>query len=70
MTARRIDVVAGELRSTGMPSAEARRGAAVAVAVYVGWWQLHAVLPQDAHVGRDARPHAEVLWLICEASLP
>jgi AcrR family transcriptional regulator len=70
VTTRRIDFVAGELHSTGMPRAEARRRAAVAVAAYVGWWQLNAVLPEDAPVGRDGRQHAEVLWLICEAALP
>jgi AcrR family transcriptional regulator len=70
VTARRIDYVAGELEETGMPRAEARRRAAVAVAAYVGWWQLNAVLPQDAPVGPPGRRHAEVLWLICEAALP
>ena len=70
VTSRRIDFVAGELHSTGMPRAEARRRAAVAVAAYVGWWQLNAVLPEDAPVGRGGRQHAEVLWLICEAALP
>jgi AcrR family transcriptional regulator len=70
VTARRIDFVADELHSTGMPRAEARRRAAVAVAAYVGWWQLNAVLPKDAPVGRDGRQHAKVLWLICEAALP
>jgi AcrR family transcriptional regulator len=70
VTSRRIDFVAGELHSTGMPRAEARRRAAVAVAAYVGWWQLNAVLPEDAPVGRDGRQHAKVLWLICEAALP
>ena len=70
VTSRRIDFVAGELHSTGMPRAEARRRAAVAVAAYVGWWQLNAVLPADAPVGRAGRQHAKVLWLICEAALP
>ena len=70
VTSRRIDFVAGELCSTGMPRAEARRRAAVAVAAYVGWWQLNAVLPEDAPVGRAGREHAKVLWLICEAALP
>lgn len=70
VTSRRIDFVAGELHGTGMPRAEARRRAAVAVAAYVGWWQLNAVLPEDAPVGRDGRQHAKVLWLICEAALP
>ena len=70
VTARRIDFVASELQGTGMARAEARRRAAVAVAAYVGWWQLNAVLPQDAPVGRAARQHAKVLWLICEAALP
>jgi AcrR family transcriptional regulator len=69
VTSRRIDFVASELCSTGMPRAEARRRAAVAVAAYVGWWQVNAVLPQDAPVGRAAREHAQVLWLICEAAL-
>jgi hypothetical protein len=69
VTSRRIDFVAGELCSTGMPQPEARRRAAVAVAAYVGWWQLNAVLPQDAPVGPAARDHARVLWLICEAAL-
>jgi AcrR family transcriptional regulator len=69
VTSRRIDFVAGELCSTGMPRAEARRRAAVAVAAYVGWWQLNAVLPEDAPVGAAAREHAQVLWLICEAAL-
>ena len=70
VTARRIGFVADELQATGMPRAEARRRATVAVAAYVGWWQLHAVLPEDAPVGRAAREHAKVLWLICEAALP
>ncbi len=70
VTSRRIDFVAGELESGGMPRAEARRRAAVAVAAYVGWWQLNAVLPEDAPVGRDGREHAKVLWLICEGALP
>jgi AcrR family transcriptional regulator len=70
VTSRRIDFVAGELQATGRPRAEARRRAAVAVAAYIGWWQLNAVLPEDAPVGRDARRHAEVLWLISEAALP
>ena len=70
VTARRIDFVTDELQSTGMPRAEARQRAAVAVAAYVGWWQLHAVLPEDAPVGRAGREHAKVLWLICEAALP
>jgi AcrR family transcriptional regulator len=70
VTSRRIDFVAGELHSTGMPRAEARRRAAVLVAAYIGWWQLNAVLPEDAPVGRDGRQHAEVLRLICEAALP
>ena len=70
VTARRIDFVADGLQSTGMPRAEARRRAAVAVAAYVGWWQLHAVLPEDAPVGRAGREHAKVLWLVCEAALP
>ena len=70
VTARRIDFVADELQRTGMPRAEARRRAAVAVAAYVGWWQLHAVLPEDAPVGRAGREHAKVLWLVCEAALP
>ncbi len=70
VTSRRIDFVAGELESTGMPPAEARRRAAVAVAAYIGWWQLNAVLPEDAPVGPGSRPHATVLWLICEAALP
>ncbi len=70
VTSRRIDFVAGELHSTGMPRAEARRRAAVAVAAYIGWWQLNAVLPEDAPLGRDGRQHAKVLWLICEAALP
>lgn len=70
VTARRIDFVAGELQRTGMARAEARRRAAVAVAAYVGWWQLHAVLPEDAPVGRAGREHAKVLWLVCEAALP
>lgn len=70
VTARRIDFVAGELQRTGMPRAEARRRAAVAVAAYVGWWQLNAVLPEDAPVGRRSRQHAKVLWLICEGALP
>lgn len=69
VTARRIAFVADELRRTGMPRAEARRRAAVAVAAYLGWWQLHAVLPEDAPVGRAAREHAKVLWLVCEAAL-
>ena len=70
VTARRIDFVTEELERGGMPRAEARRRATVAVAAYVGWWQLHAVLPEDAPVGRAARQHAEVLWLVCEAALP
>jgi len=70
VTSRRIDFVASELHSTGIPRAEARRRAAVAVAAYVGWWQLNAVLPEDAPVGRAGRQHAEVLWLICDAPLP
>jgi AcrR family transcriptional regulator len=70
VTARRIDFVASELHRTGMPGAEARRRAAVAVAAYVGWWQLHAVVPEDAPVGPEGRSHAEVLWLVCEAALP
>lgn len=70
VTSRRLDFVAGELQSTGMPRAEARRRAAVAVATYIGWWQLNAVLPDDAPVGRASRQHAKVLWLICEATLP
>lgn len=70
VTARRIDFVADELHATGMRRAEARRRAAVAVAAYVGWWQLNTVLPEDAPVGRDSRQHAKVLWLICEAALP
>jgi hypothetical protein len=70
VTARRIDFVADELQSTGMSRAEARQRAAVAVAAYVGWWQLNAVLPEDAPVGRAGREHAKVLWLICEAALP
>ena len=70
VTSRRIDFVAGELHSTGMPRAEARRRAAVAVAAYVGWWQLNAVLPEDAPVGPPGRQHAKVLWLICAAALP
>ena len=70
VTARRLDFVAGELQSTGMPRAEARRRAAVAVAAYIGWWQLNAVLPEDAPVGRAGRQHAKVLWLICEGVLP
>ncbi len=70
VTTRRIDFIAGELHSTGMPRAEARRRATVAVAAYIGWWQLNAVLPEDAPVGRDSRQHAKVLWLICEAALP
>ena len=69
VTSRRIDFVAGELRGTGMPPPEARRRAAVAVAAYIGWWQLNAILPEDAPVGRDGRQHAKVLWLICEAAL-
>ncbi len=69
VTSRRIDFVADELRATGMPLAEARRRAAVAVAAYVGWWQLNAVVPDDAPVGRDGREHAELLWLVCEAAL-
>ena len=70
VTSRRIDFVAGELHNTGIPRAEARRRATVAVAAYIGWWQLNAVLPEDAPVGRESRQHAKVLWLICEASLP
>jgi AcrR family transcriptional regulator len=70
VTSRRIDFVEGELRRSGMPRAEAHRRAAVAVAAYVGWWQLNAVLPADAPVGRDGRQHAKLLWLICEAALP
>ena len=70
VTSRRIDFVAGELHGAGMAHAEARRRAAVAVAAYVGWWQLNAVLPEDAPVGSAGRKHAEVLWLICEAGLP
>jgi AcrR family transcriptional regulator len=70
VTSRRIDFVADELHSTGMPRAEARQRAAVAVAAYVGWWQLNAVLPEDAPVGPGGREHAKVLWLICEAALP
>lgn len=69
VTSRRIDYVAGELQAGGMRRAEARRRAAVAVAAYVGWWQLHAVLPEDAPVGRRGREHAKLLWLICEAAL-
>ncbi|MCU1370933.1 MAG: hypothetical protein JWO77_2127 [Ilumatobacteraceae bacterium] len=69
VTSRRIDFVAEELRSTGMKRSEARRRAAVAVAAYVGWWQLNAVVPEDAPVGRNAKEHAKVLWLICEAAL-
>jgi AcrR family transcriptional regulator len=69
VTSRRIDFVAGELQETGMPQAEARRRAAVAVAAYVGWWQLNAVVPEDAPVGPDSREHAEILWLVCEAAL-
>lgn len=69
VTLRRIDFVAEELHNTGMARAEARRRAAVAVAAYVGWWQLNAVMPEDAPVGRKASKHAEVLWLICEAAL-
>jgi hypothetical protein len=53
-----------------MPRGEARRRAAVAIAAYVGWWQLNAVLPDDAPVGRKSHQHAKVLWLICEAALP
>lgn len=70
VTSRRIDFVADELHRTGMAMAEARRRATVAVAAYIGWWQLHAVVPEDAPVGRAGRRHAEVLWLICEAALP
>lgn len=70
VTSRRVDFVAGELRATGVPRAEAQRRAAVAVAAYIGWWQLNAVLPEAAPVGRDGRQHAKVLWLICEAALP
>ncbi len=70
VTSRRIDFVAGELVASGMDQAEARRRAAVAVAAYVGWWQLHAVLPEDAPVGVPGREHAKLLWLICEAALP
>lgn len=69
VTSRRIDFVAGELHKTGVPRAESRRRATVLVAAYVGWWQLNAVLPQDAPVGREARHHAKVLWLICDAAL-
>lgn len=43
--------------------------AAVAGAAHIGWWQLNAVLPEDAPVGRKGRQHAKVLWLICEAAL-
>lgn len=70
VTSRRIDFVSGELHNTGMPRAEAHRRATVAVAAYIGWWQLNAVLPEDAPVGRESRQHAKVLWLICEAALP
>ena len=70
VTVRRIDYVAGELQAIGMARAEARRRAIVAVAAYVGWWQLHAVLPEEAPAGRRGRQHAKVLWLICEAALP
>ena len=66
----RLDFVADELHKTGMPEGEARNRAAVAVAAYIGWWQLNAVLPEDAPVGRAGRQHAKVLWLICEAALP
>jgi len=70
VTSRRIDFVADELHKTGTPEGEARSRAAVAVAAYIGWWQLNAVLPEDAPVGRAGRQHAKVLWLICEAALP
>ena len=70
VTSRRIDFVAEELHNTGMSRAEARRRSAVAVAAYIGWWQLNAVVPADAPVGREARQHSKVLWLICEAALP
>ncbi|MEO6627462.1 MAG: TetR/AcrR family transcriptional regulator [Aquihabitans sp.] len=69
VTSRRIDFVADELHERGMPEGEARSRAAVAVAAYIGWWQLNAVLPEDAPVGPDGRQHAKVLWLICEAAL-
>ena len=70
VTSRRVDFVAEVLERTGMPRGEARRRAAVAVAAYIGWWQLNAVLPDDAPVGRASDQHAKVLWLICEAALP
>ncbi len=69
VTKRRIDYVTGELEATGMKRAEARRRASMAVAAYVGWWQLNAVLPEDAPVGNRGRKHAEVLRLVIEAQL-
>ena len=70
VTRRRIGYVVDQLIASGMPRAEARRRAAVAVAAYVGWWQLHAVVPDVSPVGRRGGKHAEVLRLLISAPLP
>ena len=70
VTKRRIDYVADELVATGVGRAEAGRRASVAVAAYIGWWQLHAVLPEDAPVGDLGRKHAQVLRLLIEPPPP
>jgi AcrR family transcriptional regulator len=69
VTSWRIGYVADELVATGMEPVEARSRAAMAVAAYVGWWQLHALLPDDAPVGPAGRRHADVLRAIIEAPL-
>ncbi len=69
VTSRRIAYVADELVATGMPREEARSRAAMAVAAYVGWWQLHALLPDEVPVGAAGRRHADVLRAVIEAPL-
>ena len=70
VTRRRIGYVADQLVASGTPRAEARRRAAMAVAAYVGWWQLHSVVPDETPVGRRGSKHAEVLRLLVDAPLP